>query len=76
MEKTYTEEDILRYIYSETSEEESKQIVISLSNNKHLMDYFNETLELLSFLDKNLQVPRKGIIEMLDEEARNENMEA
>lgn len=76
MEKTTTEEDILRYIYSETSEEESKQIVISLSNNKDLMNYFNETLELLSFLDKSLQVPRQGIIQMLDQEARGENMEA
>jgi hypothetical protein len=52
MTKTITQDDVLRYIYKETSNEETlaieKQLLVSVS----LMDFYNQTKETIRRITK------------------------
>ena len=47
MTKTITRDDVLRYIYKETSDQESVTIEKQLLENSSLMDFYNQTIETL-----------------------------
>ena len=47
MTKTITQDDVLRYIYKETSNEETLAIEKQLLVNASLMDYYNQTKETI-----------------------------
>ena len=46
MTKTYTQDDVLRYIYRETTEEESLAIKNTLLFDQDLMDFYKEITSL------------------------------
>ena len=48
MTKTITEDDILRYIYEETSHEETLAIEKQLLVNTSLMDFYNQSKDTIS----------------------------
>ncbi len=48
MTKTTTRDDVLRYIYKETSDEEARAIQKQLLLNAALMDFYNQTVETMS----------------------------
>jgi hypothetical protein len=48
MTKTITEDDVLRYLYKETSPEENLAIEKQLLVNGSLMDFYNQTKETIS----------------------------
>ena len=52
MTKTITRDDVLRYIYKETSDEETIAIEKQLLVNATLMEFYNQTKETLRRIDK------------------------
>ncbi len=48
MTKTITEDDVLRYLYKETSHEENLAIEKQLIVNSSLMDFYNQTKDTIS----------------------------
>lgn len=55
MTKTITQDDVLRYIYKETSHEETIAIEKQLLVNASLMDFYNHTKEIIRSV-KELQL--------------------
>ena len=47
MTKTITQDDVLRYIYKETSNEETVAIEKQLLVNASLMDFYNQSIETI-----------------------------
>lgn len=47
MTKTITRDDVLKYIYKETSKEDNIAIEKQLSLNAGLMDFYNQTIETI-----------------------------
>jgi len=47
MTKTITRDDVLKYIYKETSKEDNVAIEKQLSLNAALMDFYNQTIETI-----------------------------
>ena len=52
MTKTITRDDVLRYIYKETSNEETVAIEKQLLVNAALMDFYNQSKETIKHLNK------------------------
>jgi hypothetical protein len=55
MTKTITRDDVLRYIFNETSEEESLAIEKQLIVNSGLMDFYRKSTEVVKKI-QNLQL--------------------
>jgi hypothetical protein len=60
---TSTQNEILRYVYGETSNSENVFIEQSLVNNKILLDYYLDCLELKSEMDKISLSPRDSTVQ-------------
>ena len=52
MSSTFTETDILRFIYAETSEEENRQIREELKKNLQLQSYYNRMKETMREMEE------------------------
>jgi hypothetical protein len=63
MIKTFTYDDVIRYVYEETSEEENLSIEDALMSDPELMTQFLDTLELRSLMDKIERQPRQSTID-------------
>jgi len=61
MTKTITEDDVLRYIYKETSHEENLAIEKQLFVNVALMDFYNYAKETVSKVGELHMEPSKNI---------------
>ena len=62
MTKTFTQNDVIRYVYEETSEEENRLIEEALMGEPELMGFFLDTLELRALMDKIDRAPRPSTI--------------
>ncbi len=47
MTKTITRDDVLKYIYKETSKEDTIDIEKQLAMNSSLMDFYNQSIETI-----------------------------
>lgn len=65
MTKTFTQDDVIRYVYEETSEEENLLIEEALMSEPELMGFFLDTLELRAMMDKIERAPRLSTIEAI-----------
>ena len=65
MTKGFTQDDVLRFIYKETKEEESQAIEYHLIINSQLMDYYKETVETIQKLNAIRLEPSKSTIEKI-----------
>ena len=65
MTKTFTQDDVIRYVYEETSEEENLLIEEALMAEQPLMGFFLDTLELRSLLNKIERQPRPATVEAI-----------
>jgi hypothetical protein len=63
MIKTFTYDDVIRYVYEETSEEENLFIEDAMMSDAELMTQFLDTLELRSLMDKIERQPRTSTID-------------
>ena len=52
MTRTITRDDVLRYIYKETSTEETVAIEKQLLENATLIDFFNQTKEIIGRINE------------------------
>ncbi len=58
-----SKEDIIRYVYHETSPIETKQIQNAILLNAELEQLFYELIDAKKIADKALQKPKKSVIE-------------
>ncbi|MEZ0541560.1 hypothetical protein [Fibrella arboris] len=65
MTKTFTQDDVIRYVYEETSEEENLLIEEALMAEPELMGFFLDALELRALMDKIERAPRPSTIESI-----------
>ncbi|MEZ0487727.1 hypothetical protein [Fibrella aquatica] len=65
MTKTFTQDDVIRYVYEETSEEENLLIEEALMTEPELMGFFLDTLELRALMDKIERAPRSSTVESI-----------
>lgn len=62
MTKTFTYDDVVRYIYSETTNDESQQIAEALSSNDDLMSFYMDTLEIRHQMNLIVRQPSQQVI--------------
>ena len=65
MTKTFTQDDVVRYVYEETSPEENLLIEDALMSEPELMTFFLDALELRAMLNKIERQPRVSTVEAI-----------
>ena len=65
MIKTFTQDDVIRYVYEETSPEENLLIEDALMSEPDLMTFFLEALELRALMNKIERQPRKNTVQTI-----------
>lgn len=65
MIKTFTQDDVIRYVYEETSPEENLLIEDALMSEPDLMTFFLEALELRALMNKIERQPRKNTVQAI-----------
>ena len=63
MIKTFTQDDVVRYIYNETSDKENKEIEYALSIDSDLQDVYNEMTAIKDQLDQTYKLPSDKVTE-------------
>lgn len=67
MTKTFTPNDVLRFLYKETSEEEDREIQQAIMIDSTLMDSYEELLEIKNSIDHvEIQAPNQLVNKILD----------
>ncbi len=74
MIKTSTQNDIIRYIYEETSPEENQQIELSLLVDQEVIDQHNETLLAVNNLRSFYTSPSDRCVESILAYSKNVNL--
>ena len=65
MTKTFTQDDVVRYVYEETSPEENLLIEDALMSEPDLMTFFLEALELRALMNKIERQPRVSTVQAI-----------
>jgi len=65
MTKTFTSDDVVRYVYEETSPEENLLIEESLMTEPDMMTFFLSALELRSLMNKIERQPRESTVQSI-----------
>ena len=63
MTKTFTPDDILRYLYKETSEEENQKLEAALLCDANLLDTYLSMASTIALLDGVKGTPSKNTID-------------
>lgn len=71
MTQTFTENDLIRFIYNETSEEESRLITEALWEDSQLRTEYGELSLLHKTLDGAMKSPRKTSIDRIMEYSKS-----
>ena len=74
MAKIYTD-DLIRFIYNETTTEESNDISVAILSNNYLMAEYESLSETISQLDSISMIPSPTSIKINMEEARKQSAE-
>jgi len=74
MAKMYTE-DLIRFIYNETTTDESNDISVALLSNSNLMAEFESLNETITQLDSLSMIPSPTSIKIIMEEAHRQSAE-
>ena len=75
MNKNFTQEDLIRFIYQETSKEENIQILSELEQNYELREELSSLLKTLEMLNDLKYNPSDSILNILNEEAGSTSFE-
>ena len=65
MIKTFTQDDVVRYVYEETLPEENLLIEDALMSEPDLMTFFLEALELRAMMNKIERQPRDSTVQAI-----------
>ena len=71
MTKTFTHDDVVRYVYEETSAEENLLIEDALMSEPDLMTFFLEALELRAMLNRIERQPRDRTVQAILDYSQN-----
>lgn len=62
MTKTFTYDDVVRYLYAETTENENEQIVEALALDDNLMNFYLDSLDIQNQMNKITRTPSEQVI--------------
>lgn len=62
MTKTFTYDDVVRYLYAETTENENEQIVEALALDDNLMNFYLDSLDIQNQMNKIARTPSEHVI--------------
>lgn len=65
MIKTFTQDDLIRHIYKETTQEESSEIEMAMLFDEHLAEQYSEILSVVNDLDGALKSPSQRAIDSI-----------
>ncbi len=71
MTKTFTYDDVVRYLYAETTENENDLIVEALALDDDLMNFYLDSLEIKSQMNKIVRIPSERSIEKVIKFSKN-----
>ncbi|MCK8491666.1 MULTISPECIES: hypothetical protein [Spirosoma] len=71
MIKTFTQDDVIRYVYEETSPEENLLIEDAMMSEPELMTFFLEALELRALMNKIERQPRENTVQSILNYSKN-----
>lgn len=71
MTKTFTQDDVVRYVYEETSAEENLIIEDALMAETSMMTFFLETVEMRAMLNLIERKPRRSTVDSILSYSRN-----
>jgi hypothetical protein len=57
MIKTFTQDDVIRYVYNETTAEENEEIENALVWDTHLAEFYQDVVKITKRLDKTVEPP-------------------
>jgi tagatose-1,6-bisphosphate aldolase non-catalytic subunit AgaZ/GatZ len=63
MTKTFTYDDVVRYLYAETTQEENALIVEALALDDDLMNFYLDALEIQHQMNRITRTPSDWVIE-------------
>lgn len=75
MQLNFTQEDLIRFVYKETSPQENIDILKALDNDISLKNSLNEILEVLGYLNELKYEPSETTLKILNEEANSSSLE-
>ncbi|KQS25488.1 hypothetical protein [Dyadobacter sp. Leaf189] len=62
MTKTFTYDDVVRYLYAETTENENELIVEALALDDNLMNFYLDSLEIQTQMNKITRTPSDKVV--------------
>ena len=65
MIKTFTQDDLVRYIYEETSEEENAEIASAMLFDEELEQNYDDLKEVISGLEASMKEPSDKTIDTI-----------
>lgn len=63
MTKTFTQDDVIRYVYNETTELEKKELEKALICDLELQDKYKELVAMKQQLDKGMKRPSDKVVD-------------
>jgi uncharacterized phage-associated protein len=65
MIKTFTYDDVIRYVYAETTQNENESIVQALALDDDLMNFYLDSLEMKEQMNKIMRTPSDRSIQKI-----------
>lgn len=75
MDSKITQEDLIRFVYQETTQEENIHILHTLETDKELRDELSDLLQTIDLLNELKYEPNETILKILNEEASSSSFE-
>jgi hypothetical protein len=75
MTKSFTPNDLLRYIYQEMSEGENELVVQALRSDDHLMQDYLDMLSTLDQLNQLILIPSEKVVKSILRKANSTGLE-
>lgn len=74
MTKTFTYDDVIRYLYAETTLNENDQIVEALALDDDLMNFYLDSLEIKEQMNKIVRTPSDRSVQKIIHYSRQKNI--
>ena len=73
MIQTFTQHDVIRYVYQETTEQESNLIQDGLVHDSEMLEFYLDMLDVKAGLDKSYRQPSERSIDNILSYSRDTN---
>lgn len=71
MIQTFTPDDVIRYVYEETTDEENTLIEDALIGDQELLEFYLDALEIKSLMNKLEKTPSNRVVSNILEYSQN-----